>query len=233
MMINQSDFNNMIDDTILKPHAETADIKNICEEAICYGFHSVAVNSGMVKVCAEFLKESNVKVDVAVGFPLGITTIGCKVFEAKEAIDNGAGEVDYVLNIGKLKEHDEEYIRNEMQAMVKLCRQHGVVSKVIFENCYLTDEEKAMACRIALEVKPDYIKTSTGFGSSAATIEDVRLMKSIVGNQLKVKAAGGIRDLDICLAMIDAGASRIGCSNSVFLANAYAQFISNREELVL
>lgn len=222
MSTNQAKFNNIFDHTILKPYATAADIQKICNEAIAYGFHSVAVNTGMVSVCADFLQGSGVKVDAAVGFPLGITTIDCKAAETIEAIKNGAGEVDYVINIGKLKEKNEGYIREEMLAIVTLCREHGIVSKVIFENCYLTDEEKSMACRIALDVKPDYIKTSTGFGPSAAMVEDVKLMKSIVGDQLMIKAAGGIRDLDTCLAMLEAGANRIGCSNSVSLAEAFA-----------
>lgn len=214
-------FNKIFDHTILKPPTTEKELKAVCEDAIKYGFCSVAVNTGMVKTCAEFLSGSDVKVDAAVGFPLGITPIDVKVYEAEQAIKDGAGEVDYVINIGKIKQGDTVYIKNEMEAIVSLCRKHGIISKVIFENCYLTDDEKLALCKIADEVKPDFIKTSTGFGPSSATVEDVRLMRQHVGTDIKVKAAGGIRTLADCLAMKEAGAERIGCSNSPFIAEEY------------
>lgn len=214
-------FNKIFDHTVLKASTTEAQLKKVCEEAVKYGFCSVAVNTGMVKKCAEFLKGSGVLTDAAVGFPLGITTIETKVFEAEEAIKNGAGEIDYVVNVGKVKEGNFDYIKNEMEKMVALCRKYQVTSKVIFENCYLTDEEKIGLCKIAKEVRPDFIKTSTGFGSSSATVEDVKLMKKYAGDDVKVKAAGGIRNLETCLAMIDAGAERIGCSNSTAIADEY------------
>lgn len=216
-----SEFNKIFDHTILKPPTTEEDLKKVCAEAIEYGFCSVAVNTGMVAKCAEFLKGSNVLVDAAVGFPLGITTIECKVRETEEAISNGAGEIDYVINIGKIKEGNIAYITEEMEKIVAVCRLHKITSKVIFENCYLTEEEKITLCKIASEVKPDFIKTSTGFGPSAATVEDVKLMRENVCAEVKVKAAGGVRDLDACLAMIEAGAERIGCSNSSAIADAY------------
>ncbi len=208
-------FSKYFDHTILAPTATLVELRQVCNDAIENNFCAVAVNTAMVKKCAEYLAGSDVKTDAAVGFPLGITTIACKLFEAEEAIKNGAGEVDYVVNIGKVKRHNYEYIKDEMQQMTDLCRRYGVVCKVIFENCYLTDEEKIELCKIAVEVKPDFVKTSTGFGKGGATIEDVKLMKSIVGDAVKVKAAGGVKDFATCIAMIDAGAERIGCSASV------------------
>lgn len=219
------DFNKIFDHTILKSVTTDEDLKKVCDDAKKYGFCSVAVNTGMVAKCAEFLKGSDVLVDAAVGFPLGITTIDCKVFEAEEAIKNGAGEIDYVINIGKIKQGDTAYIKEEMEKIVYLCRKYNVTSKVIFENCYLTDEEKITLCKIASEVKPDYIKTSTGFGPSSATPEDVKLMRENVSADIKVKAAGGVRDLNSCKAMLEAGAERIGCSNSSAIADEYKNSI--------
>lgn len=223
--MTQKEFNKIFDHTILKPPTTEDDLKKVCQEAVKYGFCSVAVNTGMVKACAQFLRGSDVLVDAAVGFPLGITTIDCKVYETEEAIKNGAGEIDYVINIGKIKEGDVDYIKEEMKQIVAICRKHSVTSKVIFENCYLTDEEKITLCKIAKEVKPDFIKTSTGFGPSSATVEDVALMKKYVGDEVKVKAAGGVRDLESCIAMLDAGAERIGCSNSSTIADEYSKNI--------
>ena len=214
-------FNKLFDHTILKPPTTEKELKKVCDDAIKYGFCSVAVNTGMVKSCAEFLKDSDVLVDAAVGFPLGITTVEVKAFEAEQAIKNGADEIDYVINIGKTKQGDFDYIKEEMKTLVSLCRKYSVTSKIIFENCYLTDGEKIKLCEIAKEVKPDFIKTSTGFGPSSATVDDVKLMKNHVGNEVKVKAAGGVRTLDDCLAMVEAGAERIGCSNSPAIAEEY------------
>lgn len=223
--MTQKEFNKIFDHTILKAFTTEDDLRAVCEEAKKYGFCSVAVNTGMVKKCAEFLAGSGVVVDAAVGFPLGITTVECKLVEAEQAIDNGAGEVDYVVNIGKVKEGNVDYLRDEMSRIVALCRARGVISKVIFENCYLTDAEKIMLCEIANDVRPDFIKTSTGFGPSSATVEDVRLMRAHVDAEIKVKAAGGVRDLATCLEMLDAGAERIGCSNSKAIAEAFAKNI--------
>lgn len=221
MNFNKESFNKLFDNTLLKPFATAEDFKKICAESAEYGFCSVAVNTGVVKQCAEYLKGTGVKVDAAVGFPLGITTIEMKTNEALGAIQDGAEEVDYVLNIGKLKEGNLAYIKEEMQSIVNVCREHNVVSKVIFENCYLTDDEKRAACKIALEVLPDFIKTSTGFGPSSATVEDVKLMKEMVGDKVKVKAAGGVRTLEDCMKMVEAGAERIGCSNAMSISNEF------------
>ena len=214
-------FSKYFDHTCLKPYATRKDMAKLCEEAKKYDFMMVAINSTQTKLCKELLKETDIHVGAAISFPLGQTTIETKVFETKDAIANGADEIDYVINITELKEKNYDYIKEEMTQIVDVCRKHNVISKVIFENCYLTDEEKIKLCEIALEVKPDFIKTSTGFGTGGATVEDVKLMKSIVKDTVKVKAAGGIRDLDTCLKMIESGAERIGTSSAIKITEAY------------
>ena len=214
-------FSKYFDHTCLKPYATREDMTKLCEEAKKYDFMMVAINSTQTKLCKELLKGTDIHVGAAISFPLGQTTIETKVFETKDAIANGADEIDYVINITELKEKNYDYIKEEMTQIVDVCRKHNVISKVIFENCYLTDEEKIKLCEIALEVKPDFIKTSTGFGTGGATVEDVKLMKSIVKDTVKVKAAGGIRDLDTCLKMIEAGAERIGTSSAIKITEAY------------
>ena len=196
-------------------------MKKLCDEARAYNFAMVAVNSVQVKLCKKFLKDTDVHVGAAIGFPLGQTTIASKVFETVDAIQNGADEIDYVINITELKDGNYDYIREEMRQIVAECRKANVISKVIFENCYLTQEEKEILCKIALEVKPDSIKTSTGFGTGGATLDDVKLMKSIVGDAVKVKAAGGVRDLETCMAMVEAGAERIGTSAAVKITEEF------------
>ena len=209
------------DQTLLKAYASDADFEAFCKESAAYHFKMVAINSAPVRRCKALLRDSDVLVGAAIGFPLGQTTIEDKVYETKQAIEDGADEIDYVINIGELKSGNLAYIEREMREIVTVCRQNGKTVKVIFENCYLTDEEKRTLCRIALAVKPDFIKTSTGFGTPApgvavgATVEDVRLMKEMVGDEIKVKAAGGIRTLQDALAMIEAGAERIGTSAGV------------------
>ena len=205
----------MFDHTFLKAYATRADFEKLCSEAREYGFGMVAINSYPVKLCKQLLEGTDVHVGAAIGFPLGQTTIETKCLETELAIKDGADEIDYVLNIGKVKEHDYDYIKEEMIRMVEIARKHNKIVKVIFENCYLEKEEIREVAKIAREVKPDYIKTSTGFGTSGATIEDVKLMKEMVGDEVKVKAAGGIRDYATCKAMIEAGAERIGTSASV------------------
>ena len=201
----------MIDHTNLHADATSADMQKLCQEACEYHFRMVAINQVQSATCAKFLKDSNVHVGTAIAFPLGQTSIASKVFETKDAIKNGADEIDYVINLTKAKEHDYAYLKNEMQQIVTCCKEAGVISKVIFENCYLTDEEKIALCQIAKEVQPDFIKTSTGFG----TVEDVALMVVHVGDKVQVKAAGGIRDAETFLAMIQAGAQRIGTSSGI------------------
>ncbi|MGL4607068.1 MAG: deoxyribose-phosphate aldolase [Eubacteriaceae bacterium] len=216
---------NMFDHTLLKPDVSKEDFKILCRDANNYGFKMVAINSAATQTCKAFLKDSSVNVGAAIGFPLGQTTLEAKVFETTDAIEKGADEIDYVINIVELKNKNYEYIQKEMAAIVTICRENNVCSKVIFETCYLTKEEIIKLSEIALQVKPDFVKTSTGFGTEGATIENVRLMKSVVGNSIKVKASGGIKDLETCLAMIEAGAERIGTSSSIKILEDYKIFL--------
>lgn len=211
----------MIDHTNLKAFADDAAFEKLCDEAKKYNFKMVAINPAQTVRCKKKLEGSPVHVGAAIGFPLGQTTLECKIFETKDAIEKGADEIDYVINVAELKNKNYDYIKKEMEEIVKICREAGKTSKVIFENCYLTDDEKRKVAEIAKEVKPDFIKTSTGFGTSGATVEDVKLMKSVVGDEVKVKAAGGIRDLKTALAMIEAGAERLGTSAGVAIVEEY------------
>ena len=219
--MEKKDLAQMVDHTQLRAYAVKEDFEKLCKEAADYGFKMVAINSYPVELCSRLLKGTGVHVGAAIGFPLGQTTIENKVHETKQAIEDGADEIDYVINIGRLKEKDYDYIEREMTEIVKACREKNILSKVIFENCYLTDDEKIKVSEIAAKVKPDFIKTSTGFGTGGATLEDVKLMKSIVKDEVKVKAAGGIRDLDTFLAMVEAGAERIGTSAGIEIMNEY------------
>ena len=205
----------MFDHTYLKAFASKKDMEKLCQEAKMINCKMVAINSCQTKLCKQLLKDSDIHVGAAISFPLGQTTIETKLFETKDAIENGADEIDYVVNLTKVKDHDFDYIEDEMRQITKLCHDNKVICKVIFENCYLEKEEIIKLSEIALKVKPDFIKTSTGFGTSGAKVEDVALMKSIVKDEVMVKAAGGIRDLETCMAMIKAGASRIGTSSSL------------------
>ena len=220
-MITEKQLAGMIDHTNLKAFATDADMKKLCDEAVRYGFAMVAINSGQSRRCSEYLRGTNIHTGAAIGFPLGQQSIETKVFETEDAIRNGANEIDYVINITELKEKNYEYVEEEMRRIVETCHRCDITCKVIFENCYLTDEEKLKMCEIALKVGPDYIKTSTGFGTSGATLEDVRLMKKAVGDKIKVKAAGGIRTLDDALAYVEAGAERIGTSAGVKIIEEY------------
>lgn len=217
MNITKEQLAGMIDHTNLKAFADDAAIKKLCEEAKKYGFKALAINGAQIERCRKYLGDSPVCIGSTVGFPLGQMTIESKVFEAEDAIRKGAHEIDYVLNVSELKNGNKDYIEREMQEITEACHAHGVVCKVIFENCYLTDDEKKAAAEIALKVRPDFIKTSTGFGTGGATVADVRLMKAVVGDAVKVKAAGGIRDFETALAMIEAGAERLGTSAGVEL----------------
>ena len=205
----------MIDHTNLKPYATTEDFQRLCDEAKEYGFKSVAINTYPVKLCRKMLEGSAVLTGAAIAFPLGQMTIETKVMEAGNAIQDGAQEFDYVLNIGKLKEHDYAYIEEEMKQMTSLARKAGITCKVIFETCYLTQEEIIKAAEIASRVKPDFIKTSTGFGTAGATAENVKLMKDNCGPDVQVKAAGGIRSWKSAKEMIEAGATRLGTSSGI------------------
>ena len=220
-MVTVEQLANMIDHTNLKAFADDAAFEKLCDEAKKYNFKMVAINPAQTVRCKKKLEGSPVHVGAAIGFPLGQTTLECKIFETKDAIEKGADEIDYVINEAQLKNKNYDYIKKEMEEIVKICREAGKTSKVIFENCYLTDDEKRKVAEIAKEVKPDFIKTSTGFGTGGATVEDVKLMKSVVGDEVKVKAAGGIRDLKTALAMIEAGAERLGTSAGVAIVEEY------------
>ena len=220
-MVTVEQLANMIDHTNLKAFADDAAFEKLCDEAKKYNFKMVAINPAQTVRCKKKLEGSPVHVGAAIGFPLGQTTLECKIFETKDAIEKGADEIDYVINVAELKNKNYDYIKKEMEEIVKICREAGKTSKVIFENCYLTDDEKRKVAEIAKEVKPDFIKTSTGFGTGGATVEDVKLMKYVVGDEVKVKAAGGIRDLKTALAMIEAGAERLGTSAGVAIVEEY------------
>jgi len=213
--ISPAELAGLFDHTFLKAFGDAEKIGRLCADAREYGFASVAVNGCEVARCVELLRGTAVKVDVTVGFPLGQMTTEAKIFETRDAIAKGAGEADIVQNIRALQSGDWKYVLNELSEFAKVCRDGGAVSKVIFENCYLTDEQKKLSCRLAVEAGLDYVKTSTGFGSGGATVEDVRLMRQTVGPEMGLKAAGGIRDLATALAMLNAGATRIGTSAGV------------------
>jgi len=205
----------LLDSTFLKAFGKAEPIDRLCSEAAEYGFAAVAVNGSEIERCAAMLKGTGVKVDAAIGFPLGQMSREAKLFEARDAIAKGAGEVDVVQNVRRLQCGDWRYVQDELTEFARICRGEGVVSKVIFENCYLTQEEKLLSCKLAIEAGVDFVKTSTGFGAGGATVEDVRLMREAVGPSLGVKAAGGIRDTAGALAMLAAGATRIGTSAGV------------------
>ena len=215
MSSNEKMIASMIDHTLLKADAMKEGFEKLCKEAMEYEFKMVAINSFPVALCAEMLKDSEVHVGAAIGFPLGQTTIETKVFEVKDAIKKGCDEIDYVINITELKDGNDAYIKREMQEIVDVCKEFGILSKVILETCYLNEDEKIRVCEIAKEVQPDFVKTSTGFGTAGATLEDVKLMKKVVGDKVKIKAAGGIRDLASAQAMIEAGAQRLGTSSGI------------------
>ncbi len=211
----------MIDHTFLKAFAVRADIEKLCMEAKENGYATAMVNSCQVKLCKELLEGTEVGIGSVVGFPLGQMTIKMKACEAEQAIADGATEIDYVLNIGELKMGNLEYIENEMKTIVDLCHEKGALCKVIFENCYLTQEEIRAAAEIAAKVGPDFIKTSTGFGTGGAEPSDIRLMKEAAGEGVKVKASGGIRTWESCKEMIQAGAERIGTSSGTDIIKGF------------
>ena len=208
-------YSKYIDHTILKPDCTDAQIKLLCEEAKSYNFASVCVNPGYIKMCAELLKDSGVDVCTVVGFPLGATSTESKVFETKQAVKDGATEIDMVINVSRLKEHDDEYVLNEIRAIRRACKGHCL--KVIIETCYLSQEEKIAMCKAVTNAGADYIKTSTGFGTGGATMEDVLLMKANIGPNVKIKAAGGVSTIEDLENFLNAGCDRIGTSKAVAL----------------
>lgn len=222
----QKNINRLIDHTLLKPDATAADIENLCREARENNFYAVCVNPTRVSMAARLLKDSDTVVACVCGFPLGATFSAFKAMEAAEAIKNGASEIDMVINVGWLKDGRYDEVRRDIELVVdtidyavKSMASDGkpadVALKVIIENCLLTDSEKAKACELALDAGATWVKTSTGFAGGGATVEDVALMRKVVGNRGFIKASGGIRDLETALAMIEAGADRIGASASI------------------
>ena len=206
-------LNKYIDHTILKATASSSDVQKLCEEAIEHEFYSVCVNGCYVVDAKHLLQGTDVKIAAVVGFPLGAMTTAAKIFEAKEAVENGASEIDMVINVAKLKDGEFEYVENEIRQIKEAIGDN--VLKVIIETCYLTDEEKVKACELSLVAKADFVKTSTGFGTGGATYEDVKLMKSVVGDNAKVKASGGVRDKETAQKYVELGAERLGTSSGI------------------
>lgn len=208
------ELNKLIDHTLLKATATISEIETLCKEAVEYDFYSVCVNSSYVATAKKFLTGTDIKVCSVVGFPLGAMSAKAKYFETGEALADGADEIDMVLNVGWLKSGKNNQVLDEIIAL-KRCVGENRVLKVILETCYLTDEEKRLACRLALDAKADFVKTSTGFGTGGATLADVKLMKECVQHKAKVKASGGIRDYETAMQYVNLGVERIGTSNGI------------------
>ncbi len=210
----------MIDHTLLKPDATSDKIAQLCFEARKYHFASVCVNPTHVKLCADLLRGSDVKVCTVIGFPLGATSAEVKAFETKNALDNGATEIDMVLNIGALKAGENELVARDIRGVVETSHKAGALTKVIIETALLTDEEKVVACLLSKEAGADYVKTSTGFSGGGATVHDIELMRRTVGPTIGVKASGGIHNREEAEALVAAGATRIGASAGVKIIQA-------------
>ena len=213
-MITKEYIASIIDHTILKPETTPEEVKKICKEAVENKFASVCINSCYTKLVASEVKNSGVKVCTVVGFPLGAMSSESKAFEAKKAIEDGAQEIDMVINIGMLKAGEYEYVKNDILAVINAANGKAIV-KVIIETCLLTDEEKIKVCKIAKEAGADFVKTSTGFSKWGAKVEDVKLMRETVGPDMGVKASGGVHGYEDAVMMIEAGATRIGASSSL------------------
>ena len=207
-------LNKLIDHTLLKATATIAEIETLCKEAVEYDFYSVCVNSAYVATAKKFLEGTTVKVCSVVGFPLGAMQSKAKLFETEQALADGADEIDMVINVGWLKSGEIDKVREEIAALKAAVGSNRVL-KVIIETCYLTDEEKRLACQLALDAKADFVKTSTGFGTGGATLPDVKLMKESVQGHAKIKASGGVRDYETAIQYINLGVQRIGTSNGI------------------
>lgn len=203
----------LFDHTILKADATRKDVKRVCDEAMAYSFCSVCVNSYYVPYVANLLHGSDVKICSVVGFPLGAMSTRAKALEAKIAVMDGADEIDMVINVGALKDRDYSVVLEDIKAVKEACGEH--ILKVIIETCLLTDDEKVKACELAKEAGADFVKTSTGFSTAGANVEDVRLMRETVGPDMGVKASGGIRDKEFAKELVDAGANRLGTSATI------------------
>ncbi len=208
-------INSYIDHTILKSDATKEDVVALCKEAMQNSFFAVCVNPSYIPLCAELLTGTEVKIATVVGFPLGANSTETKVFETKNSIESGAHEIDMVINVGRLKDNDIVYLKNDIRSVVDVARQNNVLVKLIIETCLLTDEEIVLATNLAIECGVDIVKTSTGFSTGGAKAEHIRLIKSIVKNDLGIKASGGIKTYDDAMSMINEGATRIGTSNGV------------------
>ncbi len=207
------EINKYIDHTVLKATSQKKEIKKLCEEAIEYGFYSVCVNGCNVSFAYDLVKDTGVKVAAVVGFPLGAMSMEAKIFEAERAVEEGASEIDMVINIGALKDKDYAYVEKEIAEIKKAIG--NKVLKVIIETCYLTEEEKMKACELSVNAKADFVKTSTGFGTGGATFEDVALMKKVVGDKAQIKASGGVKDLATAQRYIEMGVTRLGTSSGI------------------
>ena len=227
--MNNIELAKMIDHTILKADATQSDIEKLCEEAKKYNFASVCVNPYWVSLASDLLKNSTVKVCTVIGFPLGATSSESKASETEIAILHGADEVDMVINVGAMKNNKTDIVENDILSVVNSARKTGktqnknIIVKVILETCYLTKDEIKNACLCAKNAGADFVKTSTGFGTGGATVEDVSLMKETVGETMQVKASGGIRDYETAIKMIEAGASRLGTSSGVMICTKYSK----------
>ncbi|MEM3565123.1 MAG: deoxyribose-phosphate aldolase [Candidatus Jordarchaeaceae archaeon] len=219
--MNKQELAKFIDHTLLKATASKAEISKLCDEAKMYQFAAVCVNPSYVKLCSELLKGTGVKIDTVIGFPLGANASIVKAFEAETAVKEGAAEVDMVINIGALKSEDYNLVLGDIKAVVQAAK--PAITKVIIETCYLTNEEKKIASRLVKEAGAHFVKTSTGFGTGGATVEDVKLIRSVVGLDLKIKASGGIRSYEDALKMIEAGADRLGTSSGVKIMEEFLQ----------
>lgn len=216
-------INQYIDHTLLKPEATTKQIEALCHEAIKYKFAAVCVNSVHVPLAFHLLKDKSISVCTVVGFPLGASPCEVKALEAQLAIKAGASEIDMVLNIGALKDENYHLIKAELSEMVKVCHDSNAILKVILETCLLDEKEIIKACELCKSAKADFVKTSTGFSHSGASLEVVKLMKDIVGEDLRVKASGGVKTKEDALKMIECGASRIGTSSGIKLVTGQGQ----------
>ncbi len=208
---------NMIDHTVLKAFSSKEDVVKICKEAKEHGFFSVCINPTHIELAKKELEGSSVKVCTVIGFPLGANTSEVKAFETKDAIKKGADEVDMVINIGALKDKNYDLVYNDIKSVVDASNK-GALVKVIIETCYLDDEEKKIACELSVKAGADYVKTSTGFGTGGSTPQDIALMRNVVGENVGVKASGGVRTTQDAIKVIDAGATRIGASSSISIA---------------
>ena len=211
----------MIDHTVLKANTTKAEIEKLCKEAKEHGFASVCVNPYNVPMSYDILKDTAVKVCTVIGFPLGASTTSTKAFEAADAVASGATEVDMVINVGAVKNGDWEVVKNDIQTVAETAKSANkeAITKVIIETCYLTDEEKVKVCETILDTDADFVKTSTGFGTGGATVEDITLIKKVVGDKKLIKASGGVRNYDDLVAMAKAGANRIGTSGGIAIVS--------------